>query len=38
MIGARPYGSVNVGVGRRIGVDVYGPHGSVRVGRIFVGW
>jgi hypothetical protein len=35
---ARPYGDVNVGVGRRIGVDVYGPHGAVRVGRIFVGW
>jgi hypothetical protein len=37
-VGVRPYGNVNVAVGRRVGVDVYGPHGSVRVGRIFVGW
>ena len=37
-VGVRPLGSVNVNVGRRIGVDVCGPHGSVRVGRIFVGW
>jgi hypothetical protein len=33
-----PYGNVNVGVGRRVGVDVWGGHGSVRVGRIGVGW
>ncbi len=37
-VGVRPYAGVNVGVSRRIGVDVWGPHGSVRVGRIFVGW
>jgi hypothetical protein len=37
-VGVRPYGNVNVGVGRRIGVDVWGPHGGVRVGRIWVGW
>jgi len=37
-VGVRPYGNVNVGVGRRVGVDVCGPHGAVRVGRIFVGW
>jgi hypothetical protein len=37
-VGVRPYGNVNVGVGRRIGVDVWGPYGSVRVGRIFIGW
>jgi hypothetical protein len=37
-VGVRPYGNVDVGVGRRIGVGVWGPHGSVRVGRIFVGW
>ena len=36
--GNLPYGNVNVGVGRRIGVDVSGPHGGVRVGRIWVGW
>ncbi len=34
----RPYGNVSVGVGRRIGVNVWGPHGEVRVGRIYVGW
>jgi hypothetical protein len=37
-VGVRPFGDVNVAVGSRVGVDVYGPHGSVRVGRIFVGW
>jgi hypothetical protein len=37
-VGVAPYGNVSVGVGRRIGVDVSGPHGSVRVGRICVGW
>ena len=37
-VGVRPYGNVDVGVGRRIGVGVWGPHGGVRVGRIFVGW
>lgn len=30
--------NVNVSVGRWIGVDVWGPHGDVRVGRIHVGW
>jgi hypothetical protein len=38
VVGARPYGNVNVGVGRRVGVDVWGSHGAVRVGRIYVGW
>ena len=33
-----PYGNVGVGVGQRIGVDVSGPHGGVRVDRIYVGW
>ena len=37
-VGVGPYGNVSVGVGRRIGVDVDGPRGAVRVGRIFVGW
>jgi hypothetical protein len=37
-VSVRPYGNVNVGVGRRVGVDVWGPHGAVRVGRIYVGW
>jgi hypothetical protein len=37
-VGVLPYGNVNVGVGARIGVDVCGPHGGVRVGRIAVGW
>ncbi len=37
-VGVRPYGNVDVGVGRRIGVGVWGPHGGVRVGRIYVGW
>ena len=37
-VGVRPYGNVNVGVGRRIGVDVWGDHGAVRVGGIYVGW
>lgn len=37
-VGVRPWGNVNVAVGRRVGVDVCGPHGAVRVGRIFVGW
>jgi hypothetical protein len=37
-VGVSPYGNVNVAVGRRVGVDVYGPHGGVRVGRIAVGW
>ena len=37
-VGVRPYGNVDVGVGRRIGVGVWGPHGAVRVGRIYVGW
>jgi hypothetical protein len=38
VVGVGPYGNVNVGVGRRVGVDVWGPHGGVRVGRIYVGW
>ena len=37
-VGVSPYGDVGVGVGRRVGVDVCGPHGAVRVGRIYVGW
>jgi hypothetical protein len=37
-VGVGPYGNVGVGVGRRVGVDVWGPHGGVRVGRIYVGW
>jgi len=37
-VGVRPYGNVNVGVGRRVGVDVWGPHGAVRVGRTYIGW
>ena len=37
-VGVWPYGNVDVGVGRRVGVGVWGPHGGVRVGRIFVGW
>jgi hypothetical protein len=37
-VGVRPYGNVDVGVGQRIGVGVWGPHGGVRVGRVFVGW
>ena len=37
-VGVAPYGRVGVGVGRRVGVDVWGPHGAVRVGRIHVGW
>jgi hypothetical protein len=37
-VGVRPYGNVNVEVGRRIGVDVVGGHGAVRVGRICIGW
>jgi hypothetical protein len=37
-VGVRPYGNVDVGVGQRIGVGVWGPHGSVRVGRLFIGW
>jgi hypothetical protein len=37
-VGVRPYGNVNVGVGGRVGVDVWGPHGAVRVGGIHVGW
>ena len=37
-VGVGPYGNVGVGVGRRVGVDVWGPHGAVRVGRIGVGW
>lgn len=37
-VGVWPYGNVGVGVGRRVGVDVWGPHGAVRVGRIGVGW
>jgi hypothetical protein len=40
VVGAGPYGygPVDVGVGRRVGVNVWGPHGAVRVGRIRVGW
>ena len=37
-VGVGPYGNVGVGVGRRVGVDVWGAHGAVRVGRIGVGW
>jgi hypothetical protein len=37
-VGVRPYGNVNVAVGPRVGVSVWGPHGGVRVGRINVGW
>jgi hypothetical protein len=37
-VGVGPYGNVNVGVGGRVGVDVWGPHGGVRVGGIRVGW
>ena len=37
-VGVRPPENVNLAVGRRVGVDVYGPHGAVRVGRICVGW
>jgi hypothetical protein len=37
-VGVGPAGNVNVAVGRRIGVDVCGPHGCVRVGRIVIGW
>jgi hypothetical protein len=37
-VGVAPYGVVDVGVGRRVGVNVWGPHGAVRVGRIRVGW
>jgi hypothetical protein len=33
-----PYGNVGVGVGRRVGVNVWGGGGVVRVGRIRVGW
>jgi hypothetical protein len=37
-VGVWPYGNVGVNVGRRIAVGVEGPHGAVRVGRIYVGW
>jgi hypothetical protein len=37
-VGVWPYGNVEVGVGRRVGVNVWGPRGAVRVGRIYVGW
>ncbi len=37
-VGVGPYGNVGVGVGRRVGVDVWGPYGGVRVGRLYVGW
>jgi len=37
-VGVRPWGGVNVGVGRRIEVNVWGGHGGVHVGRIGVGW
>lgn len=37
-VGAAPYGNVGVVVGRRVAVGVAGPYGSVRVGRIYVGW
>jgi hypothetical protein len=37
-VGVRPYGNINVDVGPRIGVGVWGPHGGVHVGRIYVGW
>jgi hypothetical protein len=37
-VGVWPYENVSVGVGRRIGVDVWGGRGWVRVGPIGVGW
>ena len=37
-VGAWPYGNVDVNVGRRVNVGVAGPHGAVRVGRIYIGW
>ena len=37
-VGVWPYGNVDVNVGRRIEVDVAGPHGAVRIGRIYIGW
>lgn len=37
-VGVGPYGDVGVGVGRRVGVNVWGPHGGVRVGRMYIGW
>lgn len=37
-VGVRPYGNVDVGVGHRVRVNVWGGHGSVRVGRIAIGW
>lgn len=36
-VGVRPCGNVNVSVGR-VSVDVSGPHGAVRVGRLCIGW
>ena len=36
-VGVWPYG-VNVGVGPRVGVGVWGPRGAVRICRIYVGW
>ena len=37
-VGVGPYGNVNVDVGRRVSVDVAGTHGTVRVGRLCIGW
>jgi hypothetical protein len=37
-VSVQPWGNVSVAVGRRIGVDVCGPHGAVRVGRTSIGW
>jgi hypothetical protein len=37
-VGVWPYGNVDVNAGRRVAVGVAGPHGAVRVGRIYVGW
>ena len=37
-VGVGPYGNVSVDVGRRVSVDVAGPHGTVRVGRLCIGW
>ena len=37
-VGVRPNGNVTVNVGRSIGVDVSGAHGSVRVGGICIRW
>jgi len=37
-VGVRPYGNVDVNVGQRVNVGVAGPHGAVRVGRIYIDW